>query len=448
MFVKVGKFYFLADFVVLDFIVDPRVPLILGRPFLSTAHAIINVYEREIILRQDKQSLTLQCGDTPSISQYKFQSLNKVDFIDVGESDLYSEEIENFLNDDSIPIRVDNSVFNMEEDILFLERLLSAEPCPLPQMNQIQTKFSIEELEHLFSMGHKHFNTTLVTKFDEVVEYSIKNLVPILREYEVTSDNEIESNMPDKDDSLAFTTSINPLFNDSDDVTSKDDVQIKESKVHSNPLFDNDEFDQLEEFSRPIIPVYIAEKERIRREHADYISRMEMLFTINPRPRPTVNTNTIFESIPSFLIPIQDNDSQREKINIITSTYELLPPGIENDDLDREIDAVEELYVDNSISNFANELSVNEESDFDNPSIPQPPPEPLDFDFEFDLEDGILVMMNTIVEFECLDPRDDFDVCNDDDDYFSFMFVIYSKVFSFLLFAESEDTIFDPGILV
>ncbi|GJT86209.1 reverse transcriptase domain-containing protein, partial [Tanacetum coccineum] len=34
VFVKVGKFYFPADFVVLDFIADPRVPLILGRPFL------------------------------------------------------------------------------------------------------------------------------------------------------------------------------------------------------------------------------------------------------------------------------------------------------------------------------------------------------------------------------------------------------------------------------
>nr|GEW49367.1 reverse transcriptase domain-containing protein [Tanacetum cinerariifolium] len=37
VFVKVGKFYFPADFVVLDFVADPRVPLILGRPFLSTA---------------------------------------------------------------------------------------------------------------------------------------------------------------------------------------------------------------------------------------------------------------------------------------------------------------------------------------------------------------------------------------------------------------------------
>nr|GFB89699.1 hypothetical protein [Tanacetum cinerariifolium] len=67
VFVKVGKFYFPADFVVLDFIADPRVPLILGRPFLSTAHALIDVYEGEIILRHDDQSLTLKCGDTPSI---------------------------------------------------------------------------------------------------------------------------------------------------------------------------------------------------------------------------------------------------------------------------------------------------------------------------------------------------------------------------------------------
>ncbi|GJU60499.1 reverse transcriptase domain-containing protein [Tanacetum coccineum] len=57
VFVKVGKFYFPADFVVLDFIADPRVPLILGRPFLRTAHALIDVYEGEITLRNDEQSV-------------------------------------------------------------------------------------------------------------------------------------------------------------------------------------------------------------------------------------------------------------------------------------------------------------------------------------------------------------------------------------------------------
>nr|GFB92467.1 hypothetical protein [Tanacetum cinerariifolium] len=61
VFVKVGKFYFPADFVVLDFVADPRIPLILGRPFFSTAQALIDVYEGEIILRHDDQSLTLKC---------------------------------------------------------------------------------------------------------------------------------------------------------------------------------------------------------------------------------------------------------------------------------------------------------------------------------------------------------------------------------------------------
>nr|GEW73812.1 reverse transcriptase domain-containing protein [Tanacetum cinerariifolium] len=271
VFVKVTKFYFPADFVVLDFITDPRVPLILGRPFLSTAHAIIDVHEREIILRQDKQSLTLKCADTPSISYNSFQSLNKVDFIDAGESDFDSEEIENFLNDDSIPIGIENSVFDQEEDILFLKKLLNEDPF---LMNVNQANSSIEEPEYSFSMGYEHFSTTLVTELDEVAESNIKNLVPITCEYE---------------------------------------------------------FDHLEEFFGPLILIHIAEEEQIRREHAEYIRCIEM-----------------------------------EEIDIVTDTNELLPPGFENDDSEGEINVVEELRIDNSISNSENELPDNEASDFDN----------------------------------------------------------------------------------
>nr|GEX08341.1 hypothetical protein [Tanacetum cinerariifolium] len=406
VFVKVGKFYFPVDFVMLDFIADPRVPLILGRPFLSTAHAIIDIHEKEIILRQDKQSLTLKCGDTPSILQYEFQSLNKIDLIDTGEN------------------------------ILFLERLLSEDPFPLPPINPNRAKPFIKEPKHSFSMGYEHFSTTLVMKLDEVAESSTKNLVPIPHECEVTSDNESESDEPVKDDSSAFTTFPNPVFHDKDDVTiHEDDVPIEESKVHLNMLFDNDEInsdeleshvesnfveslsshdalidssqkiDHLEEFSEPLMPIRIAEEQGIKREHADYISRLEMLFTINPRPRPTVNVNMIVKSIPSSFIPIQDNDSQQEEIDIITNTDDVLPPA------------------------------------------PRPPPKPPDaeFDFKQDAEEEISVVMNAI--------RDEFDVSNDEnDDYCSFLFVIQivmpylicSKVFSFLLSAESEDTIFDP----
>nr|GEV32616.1 hypothetical protein [Tanacetum cinerariifolium] len=131
IFVKVGKLYFPADFVVLDFIDDPRVSLILGRPFLSTAHALIDVYKGEIILRYDEQSLTLKCGDTPSISYNNFESLNKVDLIDA-TCDEYLQEVLGFfdvvVNEVSTPYFkpvVSNSSQNLtpfdESDFLLLE---------------------------------------------------------------------------------------------------------------------------------------------------------------------------------------------------------------------------------------------------------------------------------------------------------------------------------------
>nr|GFA27847.1 reverse transcriptase domain-containing protein [Tanacetum cinerariifolium] len=92
VFVKVGKFYFPAGFFILDFVAGPRVPLILGRSFLSTAHALIDVYEGEITLRHDDQSLTLKCRDAPSISYNNLESLNKVDLIDA-TCEEYSQEV-------------------------------------------------------------------------------------------------------------------------------------------------------------------------------------------------------------------------------------------------------------------------------------------------------------------------------------------------------------------
>nr|GFB10997.1 hypothetical protein [Tanacetum cinerariifolium] len=380
--------------------------------------------EREIILRQDKQSLTLQCGDTPSIK--KFKQLNKIDFIDAGGRDFFSEEIENFLNDDSIPIGVENSVFNMEEDILFLERFLSEDSSPPPPMISNQTKSSIQEPEHSFSMGYEHFSTTLVT--NEVAESSTKNLVPIPRESEVTSDNGSESIEPVKDDSSVFTTFSNPVFNNDEINSDELESHVESNFVESTSNHDTVKIDNLDEFFGPLIPIHIAEEERIRREHANYINRMEMLFTINPRPHPPVNANTNVESLPSLPIPVQDGDSQREEIDIVTSTDDVLPPGVENDDSDGEIDVVDDLRVDNSISNSEHEFFESEDSDFDNPSIPRPPPEPPDA--ETDAREEIPVVMNNKDKF--------------DEDYYFFMFV---KVFS-LLSTESEDTIFDPGISV
>ena len=56
--VKVGKFVLPADFVILDMEEDDLVPIILGRPFLATGKAQINVQEGELKLRVQGDEIT------------------------------------------------------------------------------------------------------------------------------------------------------------------------------------------------------------------------------------------------------------------------------------------------------------------------------------------------------------------------------------------------------
>nr|GEZ65103.1 hypothetical protein [Tanacetum cinerariifolium] len=131
----------------------------------------------------------------------------------------------------------------------------------------------------------------------------------------------------------------------------------------------------------------------------------------SPRPPEELSaeiTDTIIESIPSLPIPVWDGDSQREKIDIVTETDNVLPLSVKNDDdlsSDPLLEEVDLFLSDNSI-------------------LPEPP------DAETDVGEEIPVVMNEKDEGV---------------DYSSSIIVILDKVFS-LLFAESEDTIFDPGI--
>ncbi|GJR13789.1 reverse transcriptase domain-containing protein [Tanacetum coccineum] len=85
VFVPVGKFTFPADFVIVDYESDPRVPLILGRPFLWTASALIDVHGEEMILRDGDERLTLNMRhDTSSYSnQPHKESINMIDIYNV-----------------------------------------------------------------------------------------------------------------------------------------------------------------------------------------------------------------------------------------------------------------------------------------------------------------------------------------------------------------------------
>ncbi|GJU78237.1 reverse transcriptase domain-containing protein [Tanacetum coccineum] len=89
VFVPVGKFTFPADFVIVDYESDPRVPLILGRPFLQTAHALIDIHGEEMIL-YDGEPVTKSSSSSPTLTS-------------IEESDLIWEEFEAYLASDSFP---------------------------------------------------------------------------------------------------------------------------------------------------------------------------------------------------------------------------------------------------------------------------------------------------------------------------------------------------------
>ncbi|GJS25556.1 hypothetical protein Tco_0454188 [Tanacetum coccineum] len=153
------------NFVVpVDYVADPRVPLILGRPFLRTARALIDVHGEQMTLRHDDQSVTFKVGDTKTFSYNIIESVNRVDVIDIaceeyvqevleisesgnptstsdlfsliefpsspsftpfGGSDFLMEEIDEFLeHDDSIPPGVDG-IYDSEGDTVYLEELLN-----------------------------------------------------------------------------------------------------------------------------------------------------------------------------------------------------------------------------------------------------------------------------------------------------------------------------------
>ncbi|GJR20404.1 reverse transcriptase domain-containing protein [Tanacetum coccineum] len=175
-FVKVGKFHFPTDFVVVDFEADPRVPLILGRSFLRTARALIDVYGEEITLRVDNEAVTFNLDQTTRYSSTNDKSVNRIDIIDaVCEEyapeflgfpnssggnptptsepftfEFILEEIEAYLKGDSILPEIDHADFNPEEDICLIEKLLNNDPFQLPLMDLKQSdvteaKSSIEE---------------------------------------------------------------------------------------------------------------------------------------------------------------------------------------------------------------------------------------------------------------------------------------------------------------
>nr|GEX14657.1 reverse transcriptase domain-containing protein [Tanacetum cinerariifolium] len=213
---KVGVFHFPADFVVVDFEPDPRVPLILGRCFLKTGRALIDVHKGKLTLRIRNEAITYSVDQTMRYSaNYNQMTANKINvikmaceeysqevlgFSDVttsgnptphddpiisvtsptltlfGDSDfLLFEEADAFLGleDDPNSPKINPFYYDPKGDILLHETILNSEPLPpLPNHEQYLPSFK-KELKVCEAK-------TVKSSIDEPPEVELKDLPPHL----------------------------------------------------------------------------------------------------------------------------------------------------------------------------------------------------------------------------------------------------------------------------
>nr|GFA68469.1 hypothetical protein [Tanacetum cinerariifolium] len=214
--VKVGVFHFSVDFVVVDFEPNPRVLLILGRCFLKTSRALIDVHKGELTLRIRHEAITYNLDQTSRYSaNYDQMTANKIDVTDEACEE-YSQEVLGFfdvtasgsltpsnnpivsttsptltpfrdsdfllfeetdaflgLEDDPDSPKLDPSYYDPEGDILSLEAILNSDPSPpLPNHEQYVPSFK----EELKACEAKMIKSSI----DEPPEVELKDLPPHL----------------------------------------------------------------------------------------------------------------------------------------------------------------------------------------------------------------------------------------------------------------------------
>nr|GEX24624.1 reverse transcriptase domain-containing protein [Tanacetum cinerariifolium] len=230
VFVPVGKFTFPADFVIVDYESDPRVPLILRRPFLRTARALIDAHGEEMILRDRDERLTLNMrNETSSYSnQPQKESINMIN--------IYDDSSEDFLKDlfatnhqsgnptfsfhsDLTSLEVKDDILDMEGGNVLIEKVInlnSTKNLPPPynvnpssgstifsSLNHLLEEFTDELALITFPPGNDDLPFDI--KFDlKEIEYFL-NHDPIKEIYSILEDLIDETNLDDLIENLVDT---------------------------------------------------------------------------------------------------------------------------------------------------------------------------------------------------------------------------------------------------
>nr|GEW72393.1 reverse transcriptase domain-containing protein [Tanacetum cinerariifolium] len=231
VFVPFGKFTFPVDFVIVDYESDPRVPLILGRPFLRIARALIDVHGEEMILHDGDERLILNMRhDTSSYSnQPRRESINLIN--------VFNNSSEDFLEDlfsiqpsgnptfsshlELTSPKVSDDIFDSEGVNVLSKKLLDLDSTkdlhPPLHVNQLSgsTNYSFSSNPLLEEFTDELALITFPPKYDDDLQFYIE---PDLKEIEFLLHQDIDSSLKDLIDlaNLAdnFVDSMPEMFTD------------------------------------------------------------------------------------------------------------------------------------------------------------------------------------------------------------------------------------------
>ncbi|GJY41873.1 reverse transcriptase domain-containing protein [Tanacetum coccineum] len=281
VFVKVGSFHYPTDFVVVDFEADPRVPLILGRSFLRTSRALIDVYEGELILRDGNKQIIFHVD---GISKHPQKHVNELIKMVNDTCEDSFEETNNLSSDSTTPLsdfhpslesfETSNNLF-----LTWLRRTCILVCLPPPKDDDVEKEK--QEVKNIveptakrqtritpclknFKVIHKesifHSNKTpqislvfaitsdlptikpkdsLIMGDEHLSTFRVEEIIPIPRESEDTFDNNKGCDLTFCDNNMIFS---NRLFGSKDNLTFsndnsilKEDVKEEKFQIYSNP---------------------------------------------------------------------------------------------------------------------------------------------------------------------------------------------------------------------
>ncbi|GJU22419.1 reverse transcriptase domain-containing protein [Tanacetum coccineum] len=308
---------------------DPRVPIILGRPFLRTTKDLIDLYEEKLTLRVGNDELVFYAEKSKKSKNKQFA--HAISIINFSKDEPFSGSTTNHsdaLPPSSSPVKTSDNLEEFADELTLLKKGVH------------EKKFQV-------------YSNPLF-KFDD--HFTSGNVNPLFNEMMEDVENE-NSNVSNSDEPVLLNTPLTDKVEYSDPEVDIDQIDaflvMKVSSNFEEGYYDSEGdviflesllSDDTTHNLAPEFPSGMLESKKI-------LSLMTLLCEISTSQSPE-----------NFPIPVEDSEPVQEEIDVFLIPDDLIPLGVENDDFEDEDNST--FLPDHELPNLDHQ---------DNPSSPRPP---------------------------------------------------------------------------